>query len=127
MKYNTCLWSIVLWWETNVDAISKSQNRISTNVSLLDYIPPIRIQIQKAISNLHPTYLYMSNIYILKLRLSYLYLVTNLWRKIAINNLVNSDPAHCLLPPPKGIKFLETAYESNSYISLNINKCKSNE
>ena len=33
-----------------------------------------------------------------------------------MNNLVNSDPAHSLLPPPKGIKFLETAYASKSCV-----------
>lgn len=44
----------------------------------------------------------------------YLYLVSNTWKKVHMNTLLYSAPAHCLLPPPKGLKFFATTCCSRS-------------
>lgn len=45
-----------------------------------------------------------------------LYLVSKTWKKMHMNALLNSAPAHCLVPPPKGEKFFDITSESISYI-----------
>lgn len=48
-------------------------------------------------------------------RFFYLNLVIKTWRKAAMNALLYSAPAHCLPPPPNGMKFLDITFASISY------------
>ena len=47
-------------------------------------------------------------------RKMYLYLVSKTWKNVAMKTLLYSAPAHCRIPPPKGMKFFDTTCDSSS-------------